>query len=119
MRRKRRRMRMPAFAAGCPFCEERLPAPASLTGVFSLDATGGRCPCGAFFVVEETGRLGGQALLDAQALACDGDLDRALAPDLRDLETKSGPLAPQGRSFGSPARRGSPTEPRVWAVRLR
>ena len=116
-KKKRRRLRTAAFAAHCPFCDERLPAPAVLTQVFSQDGRGGRCACGACFVVDETGRLGGIALLDAQAIACDGDLDRAqkLAPD--ELEVASAPLAPSGRSFGSPAQRGSPTEPKVWAVR--
>ena len=116
--RKRRRMKTARFVAHCPFCEERLSKPKPLKNAFSPDAKGGTCDCGASWVVDVTGRLGGTALLDAQAVACEGDLDRAqrLTPD--EIEHASAPLAPKGRSFGSPARRGSPTDPQVWAVRL-
>jgi hypothetical protein len=50
--------------------------------VFSGDGClGGRCSCGAVFVIDETGREGGRARLDLLALAADGDLDRALDLD--------------------------------------
>ena len=63
----------------CPFCKESVPAPRQVTTVFT---PGGclaeRCSCGAVYAVDETGRLGGQALLDAQAVLCEGDLRLAM-----------------------------------------
>jgi hypothetical protein len=57
-----------------------VPPPSHHRDVFNgQGCSGGRCPCSAVYVIDETGRDGGQALLDAQALACDGDLDRALS----------------------------------------
>jgi len=112
--KKRRRLKTPSLRAGCPFCWEWLPTAEKLTTVFSSDSRGGRCPCGAVFVVDETGRLGGQALLDALALACDGDLDRAVKLDSkRDYEVKTRPLGPERLADHSPA------APKVWAVKLK
>jgi hypothetical protein len=68
------------------------------------------------FVLDETGKSGGQALLDALALACDGDLDRALRLDSeKDYELKTKPLREsrfriQGHSY---------LAPKVWALRLK
>jgi hypothetical protein len=106
--------------AGCPFCWEWLPAAERLIKVFSTDSRGGHCPCGAVFVVDETGRQGGQALLDALALACDGNLDRAEKLDSRkDYEVKTKPLAPGGPRFGGRFENHSPAAPKVWAVKLK
>ena len=105
----------------CAFCEERLPSLELLTKVFSTDPCfGGKCECGAGFVVDDTGHLGGQALLDAQAIACDGDLDRALTlRDDVDVEIRS-------RRYTGPVRyqvmRG-PRRPtklsRIWFAKLK
>lgn len=119
--RKRRRLRLRVPRAGCPFCWEWLPPPEPLSGVFSeRGAVGGRCVCGAWFVVDETGRLGGIALMDLQALASAGDLERAV--ELRDgvdCEIKSKPLVGATRSFGGRTRDDQKRGPRVWALRLR
>jgi hypothetical protein len=51
----------------CPFCEEGVPAPGRVMTVFTPDGClAERCSCGAVYAVDETGRLGGQALLDIQ-----------------------------------------------------
>lgn len=66
--------------ATCPFCEERFERPRPLADTEGEAHTfdGGRCGCGAVFVLDTTGRQGGQALLDSMALGCDGDRDRGL-----------------------------------------
>ncbi|MFH1811365.1 MAG: hypothetical protein ABIJ09_21675 [Pseudomonadota bacterium] len=70
--------RQPA-RTGCPYCWEWIPEPRKLDKVYTPDGCmGGRCECGAYFVIDEIGRNGGMALLNAQVLACDGDVDRAL-----------------------------------------
>jgi hypothetical protein len=112
--KKRRKLKMPSLRAGCPFCWEWLPPAEPLTKVFSSSSRGGCCPCGAVFVVDETGRLGGAALLDALALACDGDLDRAQTLDSKkDYEVKTRPLGQERFQNHSPA------APKIWAVKLK
>jgi hypothetical protein len=104
-----------AARVGCPFCFEWIPAPKRTFDVYSPEgAKGGRCQCGAVFVVDETGKSGGLALLDAQTLLCDGDTERAiqLETDVH-VEVKT-------RDFVSPgaAHRGhSYLTPKVWFVR--
>lgn len=119
-KKQRRRLRLRSPRAGCPFCWEWLPPPQPLSGVFSeRGAIGGRCPCGAFFVIDETGRLGGAALMDLKALAAGGDLDRAV--ELRegmDCEIRSKPLTSATRSFGGRTRDSEHYGPRIWALKL-
>jgi hypothetical protein len=119
-RNKRRGLRSRPIRAGCPFCWEWLPPPAAQTGVFTEgECVGGRCPCGAYFVVDETGRSGGQALLDLQALACGGDLDRALAlRDGVDCRILHRSLVGATRSFGGRSTDSQTFGPRVWALKL-
>lgn len=117
---KRRPLRARTYRVGCPFCWEWLPTPVARRDVFSGDGClGGRCECGAFFVVDETGKLGGQALLDLQALACDGDLDRALRLTAgADFELKQKALADTTGQFRGRVRGKNPTGPRIWSLRL-
>jgi len=77
--------------ATCAFCLRKLKKPKQRDDVFSGDgAKGGRCACGASYVLDETGRSGGQALLDAMALVCEGDLGRAMKLESNvDYEAKS------------------------------
>lgn len=89
--------------------------------VFSADGClGGVCQCGAAFAIDETGRSGGQALLDAQAIACDGDLDRALSLNSGvdyEVETR----AYQGRTRtirGRPYGHGH-LQPKIWFIKLK
>ncbi len=97
--------------AECPFCETRIPRPKSLPG--SLDMLGGRCKCGVLYLFDETGKQGGQLLLDGLTLICDGDMDQAMELssgsdyELKDIgynpRTHTEDPKPLGRgSFGRP-----------------
>ncbi len=120
-RKSRRKPTPPEIRVGCPFCWEWVPAPETHFHVFSADGCeGGRCSCGAFFVVDRTGKSGGQARLDAQALACQGDLDRALA--LRpgdDFDVKTRKLTPETGSRRPVATGHSYLEPQAWFLKLK
>ena len=105
---------------GCAFCWEWIPSPKKMIAVFSADGClGGRCRCGAAFVIDETGKAGGQALLDAQAVACDGDLDRALSLNSReDYEVKTRPYqGPTPTLAGRPHGHGY-LQPKIWFLKL-
>jgi len=85
-----------------------------------MDSLGGWCECGACFVVDATGRSGGQALLDVQTLACGGDVDQALK--LREDEhfvLKSKPVRGQANPGGLVLQGHSYMQPRVWAIKLK
>ena len=69
-------LRMRGEPPACPFCGAALPRPKRRAGATSL-LPGGRCTCGACFVVDPTGRNGGHALLEALADACGGDRARS------------------------------------------
>jgi len=100
--------------ATCAFCNRKLKKPKQRDDVFGGDgAKGGRCACGAAFVLDETGKSGGQALLDAMALVCDGDMDRAMK--LRsDIDYEARSEIYKGRRTTA---RDVP--PKVWFVRLK
>ncbi len=104
---------------GCPFCFEWIPAPKNLSGVYSPEgAVGGRCECGAAFVLDETGKSGGLALLDAQVHLCDGDIARGttLETDI-DVEVKTRKYQGSVNSVGM--RRGnSYLTAKIWFVRF-
>jgi hypothetical protein len=105
----------------CPFCEESVPAPRRVMAVFTPDGClAGRCPCGAVYAVDETGRLGGQALLDAQAVLCDGDLHLAMTlASGKQVDVRSQPFPVQKiRDRASRFARTSASA-RAWFVRRR
>jgi len=112
--------RLPKLQIGCGFCWEWLPPPRSFREVFSGDGcTGGRCECGAVYVIDETGREGGQAQLDALALVCDGDLDRAVRLHVdRDVELKTRDLSEREGGLGGRAPTRGPLPAKVWFARL-
>jgi hypothetical protein len=75
-------MAMPAMRhrgepPACAFCGAALPRPKRRPWKTESLLPGGRCACGAFFVVDPTGRNGGQALLEALEDACGGDRGRS------------------------------------------
>ena len=112
----------PAFPKiGCPFCWEWLPPARTRRDVYTADGCeGGQCQCGAFFVLDVTGRSGGRALLDAQVMACDGDLDRALRLDAnRDFEVKTRSLQETMGKHGRGVVVRGHLEPKVWALKLK
>lgn len=119
-RKKKKKMRSTLPDIGCPFCWEWLPPPKVQLKSFSgSECKGGKCACGAFYVVDETGKAGGTALLDAQALACDGDLDKAMA--LRegvDFELKTKGYHGESRTLSGNARGHSHMDPKLWSLRL-
>ncbi|MBW2526347.1 MAG: hypothetical protein JRI23_19360 [Deltaproteobacteria bacterium] len=115
--RKRKSFR-PKIKVGCAFCWQWLPEAKPVRG-YVLDRTwGGRCECGALFVVDASGRLGGQAVLDLTTMACDGDGERALRLESGvhyQLETK--PIAERVPRRGR-ARGPVGGEPTVWFLKV-
>jgi len=115
-----RRMRK-AKQVLCPFCKGKVPKPHRVMTVFTPDGClTERCSCGAIYAVDETGRLGGQALLDAQAVLCEGDLEQAMSLETgKDIDVRS-------RRFGAQTIRGgggrfnrTAASARAWFVRRR
>jgi hypothetical protein len=119
-KKKRELKTAPPPRVGCPFCLEWLPPPKQIDNVFSPEGcSGGHCACGAVFVVDETGRLGGQALLDAQALLCAGDMTRALALDAsKDIEVKNRQYQEPTRGFAAHAFKPVGSRTKLWAIRF-
>jgi hypothetical protein len=77
-----RRMAMPTLRMQsqppvCPFCGAALPRPKPRPWSRTSLLPGGRCTCGAHFVVDPTGRNGGQALMEALEDASGGDRERS------------------------------------------
>jgi len=80
----------------------------------------GRCSCGAVYAVDETGRLGGQALLDAQAVLCDGDLQLAMTLETgKQVDVHSKPLQSQTLRAGTSRFDRVSRSARAWFVRRR
>jgi hypothetical protein len=105
--------------AACPFCDQRIPRPAPFVDV-EVDCGGGRCACGALFVVDVTGKQGGQVFLDGLTVLCDGDLDRGVSLQAKvDYEVVSLGYRPRTHSLESrlPGRGGFGT-PKLWFFRL-
>lgn len=67
--------------AACPFCKERIPRPALLNRPGISDGCeGGACGgCGAVFIGDVTGKLGGQALVDGLTILADGDVQAGMS----------------------------------------
>gem|GEM_PF-4376416 len=110
-----------AIQIGCGFCWELLPRPEVRHDAFTGDGClGGRCECGAVFVVDETGREGGLARLDALALVCGGDLERATQLDAdREVDFKTRDLSGRSESGGGRAIAQGQMSPLVWFARLK
>jgi hypothetical protein len=112
--------RLPQLQIGCGFCWEPLPTPEVQHDVFSGEGClGGRCACGASFVIDETGREGGRTQLDLLALLSGGDLDRALALDVaREVELKRRDLAGGTGRHGRRMPAQGQLPPKIWFARL-
>jgi len=66
----------------CPFCFDRILDFREVSSPFGDTHDSGGCPnCGAVFIYDRTGRLLGEAFMDAIALAYDWDYDKALAAE--------------------------------------
>ncbi len=99
----------------CAFCQEVVPKPRQRDDVFSPEGCkGGHCEsCDAVYVLDETGKNGGSALLDGLVLACDGDLDRAMK-----LQAK---VDYRVAAAQAPALRANPhnVESKIWFIELK
>lgn len=62
----------------CPFCGQRPEDPHNIEMHFGT-TTGGMCRCGAVYVFDETGRMLGQAFVEALALLYGDDYDKAFS----------------------------------------
>lgn len=71
------RLRQHGEPPACAFCGAALPRPKRRAHNLTSVLPGGSCGCGAFFVVDPTGRNGGHALLEALEDACGGDRARS------------------------------------------
>ena len=105
-----------ARALQCPFCENHLRAPVDIN-FKDLSFTGGICPCRAVYVLDESGRAGGETFLDALAFACRGDIDKSLSLDPEEYETVEFDYDHRANTIG---RRGSPAKLcKLYFVRLK
>ncbi len=102
-------------------CGMRVATPEHTWDVHSSEGCrGGRCSCGAAYVLDETGSRGGQALLDVLTLLCDGGLDRAMSLDSGvDYETKPLPYVRSAASEASGWRVTPSRQPKIWFARLK
>ena len=105
----------------CPFCKESVPPPRRVTTVFTPGGCLAEyCSCGAVYAVDETGRLGGQALLDAQAVLCDGDLELAMTLESgKQVDVRSKPFQSQTLRAGTSRFDRVSRSARAWFVRRR
>jgi hypothetical protein len=118
MSERRRGYQRKEKPAACPFCEERVPRPAKLE---EADCEGGRCSCGALFIADLTGKLGGQALVDGLTLLAGGDQDRGMSLE-RDKDYRMMMVGYRPRTHSLeprvPKRGGAFGMPKLWFFRL-
>jgi hypothetical protein len=63
----------------CPFCGKTVARPRPLElDDYGTAVPAGRCGCGTLYLLDATGREGGQLLMDGLSVLCDGDMDRAV-----------------------------------------
>lgn len=113
-----RRQQRKEKPAACPFCEELVRRPAQLAP--DLDCSGGRCNCGALYILDLTGKSGGQALVDGLTLMCDGDLDGAMKLQSGiDYQLERMGYRPRTHSIETrvPRRGGAFGTPKLWFFR--
>jgi hypothetical protein len=117
-RRQAKKLRSPKLV--CPFCDDLLPEAEMRFDVFSGEGCqGGKCKCGAAYALDEIGRAGGQAILDAVAILVDGDLDRAMSlkADL-DYQVESRPFTFGPARFSSGFSQPTAALPKIFAARF-
>jgi len=103
-------------ALQCPFCDTHLRAPIDIS-FKDLNFTGGICPCRAVYVLDESGRAGGEIFLDALAFVCKGDIDKSLSLDPDEYETVELDYDLGANTIG---RRGSPAKLcKLYFIRLK
>ncbi len=62
----------------CPFCSSPVQRPVEIKNGFA-DILGGRCLCGALYAYDPSGRALGEVLMDALAILCRGDYNKAVS----------------------------------------
>ena len=105
----------------CPFCKQKVPAPRRVMAVFTAEGClAERCSCGAVYAVDETGRLGGQALLDAQAVLSLGDLQLAMTLETgKQVDVRSRRIGAVKIRGGTSRFNRTGASARAWFVRRR
>jgi len=104
--------------ARCLFCKERIGKPKKVKiAVFSIEGCkGGVCAkCGTAYVMDETGKNGGDALLDGLAIACGGDLTAATALSSDDYQVRNGIYY---REMAGPGLDRPYVTPKLWFVHV-
>jgi hypothetical protein len=80
MDRSTQRMKRRGEPPACPFCAQPIPRPTAIASPLGVTGyQGGSCGCGAIFLLDATGREGGQMIVDGLLHLCQGDMDRAMA----------------------------------------
>jgi hypothetical protein len=106
--------------AACPFCSEKVPRPGPVEPALGprQGVAGGRCRCGALYLLDATGKEGGQVLVDGLALLYGGDLSLAMSLAAgTDYEVKDLGYNPRGHNL-EPLRRGRAFGiPKLWFFR--
>lgn len=72
----------------CPFCGSAPEDPHKISMSFG-ETVGGRCGCGAVYVYDETGRLLGEAFVDALALLFGEDYEAAFSAGEEEYEEQT------------------------------
>lgn len=107
--------------AVCVYCDAKIAKPLALSEDASPDAVhGGRCPrCNSLFLLDATGRAGGQAILDGLTLLADGDQDRGLSlkADV-DYKVKGAAYNPRTHSMDSKSNVRRYGVPKLWFFKL-
>lgn len=104
----------------CPFCETPMGEPQEIMSSFGNIISGGKCQCGAAFVYDRSGHKLGDAYVDALALLCEDDMEKAwsLVPE-KDYEVLELSYNTRRNKFGREAvSRGRPS-PMYLFVRLK
>jgi hypothetical protein len=107
-----------ARLARCLFCKERISKPKKVkVAVFSIEGCkGGVCAsCGTAYVMDETGKNGGDSLLDSLAVACGGDLARATALSSDEYQVRDGIYY---REMAGPGLGRPYVIPKLWFVHV-
>lgn len=118
-RKKKKPLVLPIPSAGCPFCWQWLPKPKKGAQTQSRELPAGQCPCGAYFVIDLTGKSGGQAMVDLQTLAAGGDIDAGMRlREGEDFELKTKQIETEASPGGRVVRGHSHVGPKIWTLRL-
>ena len=91
-----------------------------ITGWFA-NAKGGRCSCGALFLLDVNGKRGGETVVDGLTMLCDGDSDRAMRLEEKvDYRLRRRGYDPRSHSLIDRVRgMGGYGQPKLWFLKLK